>query len=274
VIEKIKSIGKSILFLVLFFTGLIISQLIPGLLPFAGEINPGLVIFFINLLSLIFILLFAYVLRRYLDKKSFVSLGFKTKGWVVRFGTGSFMSIIILMSGFFIQLRTGMLHIDDVQFNSVYLVSSLFMCIVTAVIEEVTFRGYILNNLMEGFNKYTALVISALLFSIAHLLNADISIFPVTNIFLAGILLGATYIYTRNLWFPIGFHLFWNFVQGVLGYNVSGGEMPAVLILSYPENNIYNGGDFGFEGSILCTLFLIISIVVIFRYYYNKGVVI
>ena len=89
---------------------------------------------------------------------------------------------------------------------------------------------------------------------------------------LAGCFLGASYIYTRNLCFPIALHWFWNWIQGsVLGYKVSGNEFSNknLLILHFPEENLINGGTFGFEGSILCSLLLVLGTVIILRHYYK-----
>ncbi len=73
------------------------------------------------------------------------------------------------------------------------------------------------------------------------------------NLLLAGMLLGASYLYTKNLCFPISLHLFWNWIQGpILGYDVSGSHSESsMLTLHLPENNVLNGGAFGFEGSLI-----------------------
>ncbi|NJN24574.1 MAG: CPBP family intramembrane metalloprotease [Cyclobacteriaceae bacterium] len=71
------------------------------------------------------------------------------------------------------------------------------------------------------------------------------------SIFFAGILLGATYIFTKNLWFAIVLHLSWNLAQSLLGFNVSGQDFYSLVEYHIPQENIWNGGDFGFEGSLL-----------------------
>ncbi len=60
------------------------------------------------------------------------------------------------------------------------------------------------------------------------------------NLLLAGMLLGASYLYTRNLCFPISLHLFWNWIQGpILGYQVSGNNFTtSMLTLRMPEENV------------------------------------
>ena len=87
----------------------------------------------------------------------------------------------------------------------------------------------------------------------------------VKEMVLAGMLLGASYLYTRNLCFPISLHLFWNWIQGpILGYQVSGNNFTtSMLTLRMPEENVLNGGAFGFEGSLICTVLMIVFTILI-----------
>ena len=87
-------------------------------------------------------------------------------------------------------------------------------------------------------------------------MNPNVAFLPMLNLVLGGLLLGASYLYTRNLWFPVSLHFFWNWIQGpVLGYEVSGNRFCETLFsLRLPANNLINGGAFGFEGSLVCTV--------------------
>jgi len=106
-----------------------------------------------------------------------------------------------------------------------------------------------------------------------HGLNDNLSWLGFFDLFIAGILLGSTYIFTRNLWFPISFHLFWNFIQGsVFDYNVSGLNINSMFKFDMIVKNSFNGGDFGFEGSWLCTFLNIVAIAFIFCYYKNQNI--
>jgi len=89
-------------------------------------------------------------------------------------------------------------------------------------------------------------------------------------LFLAGIVLGISYIHTKNLWFPIAMHLSWNLFQAIFGFNVSGQKTYSLIEFSITENNIINGGDFGFEGSILSVIAMLVTIVGIEIYYRRK----
>ncbi len=163
------------------------------------------------------------------------------------------------------------LFISAVLFSLMHLFNPNFAFV--PVTEEVIGRGFILGRMLDGgINKFVALFISAVLFSLMHLFNPNFAFVPFLNIMLAGCFLGASYIYTRNLCFPIALHWFWNWIQGsVLGYKVSGNEFSNenLLILHFPEENLINGGTFGFEGSILCSLLLVLGTVIILRHYYK-----
>ena len=127
-----------------------------------------------------------------------------------------------------------------------------------ALNEEISVRGYMLHNLMHSVNRYAALVISSLLFSVMHLLNPSFSLVSFVNIVLAGILLGVYYIHRQNLWFPIALHFAWTFCQGpVFGFEVSGINLPGFIQQQVNGNELITGGEFGFEGSVILSLLLL-----------------
>ncbi len=97
-------------------------------------------------------------------------------------------------------------------------------------------------------NKFLSLFVSALLFALLHLFN-QYALYLLLNLLLAGMFIGASYLYTRNLCFPISLHLFWNWIQGpILGYQVSGNDFgTSLLTLHLPEENVLNGGALGLK---------------------------
>ena len=134
---------------------------------------------------------------------------------------------------------------------------ALLLLVAVAVGEELVFRGYLLRNLMDSFSKEAALFASAIVFALFHSLNPDFSLTAFLNIFIAGVLLGVNFIFTRNLWFGIFLHLAWNWLQGpLLGFAVSGLDLPSMLELNSTASVILSGGRFGLEGSWLTLLLL------------------
>ena len=92
------------------------------------------------------------------------------------------------------------------------------------------------------------------------------------NIFLAGFFLGASYIFTKNLWFPIALHFSWNFFQSMFGFKVSGLDSYSIIEFTIPENNMLNGGEFGFESSLLSIIILIIGTFIIWNYFKKNNI--
>ena len=169
----------------------------------------------------------------------------------------AYVLFLILGQIYFINL--------NLDFNNIILSVVVFSLV--AVTEEVLIRGYVLKNLMISFNKYVALIISSLLFSFMHGANPNVDWLSLVNLFLAGILLGLSYIHTRNLWFPIALHLSWNLFQTLFGFNVSGQDFYSMVNFKIVENSVLNGGDFGFEGSVFCVMAQLILITGIWWYY-------
>ena len=148
---------------------------------------------------------------------------------------------------------------------------SVGIFIFVAISEELFLRGYVLNNLLVSFNKYIALLISSLLFSLMHGANPNFSLIPFIGLFIAGLFFGLSYIFTRSLWFPIALHFSWNFFQGtIFGFNVSGKDTYSLLATKNNSLNVWNGGDFGFEGSILSIILQIIAIGIVFIIFKNR----
>ncbi len=200
-----------------------------------------------------------WIFRKFIDRKSIVSIGLNIKGKKNDIVWGFLTGLILMVIGYFVLKFSNNLEVEAIKYDSLAIFGSLFFFTMVGISEELLFRGYILNNLMESSkNKYIALLISALLFALMHGLNPNISILAITNLILAGLALGITYIHTKNLWFPIFLHISWNYFQGpIFGFEVSGTITKSVIKQKVTGSELITGGDFGFEGSILLTFLLI-----------------
>jgi membrane protease YdiL (CAAX protease family) len=202
-----------------------------------------------------------WLFRKIIDRRSFESMGFGIDKNGAHAGTGFFLGIFLLCAGTCILYFSKNLQWTDISFNGNDLFISFGLMAIVAFYEEIVFRGYILNNLLESVSKWPALIISAFIFTLAHIANPDFSVVGAVNILLAGILLGLNYVYTRNLWFSIMLHFAWNFFQGpILGYKVSGMPLKSLLQHEVQGSELLTGGKFGFEGSLVATLLYILAI--------------
>jgi len=210
----------------------------------------------------------AILFRKIIDRKTFHSLGFEWKGYAAHGATGFFTGILILTVGSIVLVLLQFLFFTGIDFDATTLLSSILLFILVAFTEEIIFRGYLLNNLLQSMNKWAALAISSLAFALVHSTNPSANVLPLGCIFAAGFLLGINYIYTRNLWFGIFLHFSWNFFQGpVLGYEVSGHTTSTLLQQTQTGPAILTGGDFGFEGSIICLILTLLATALLAGYY-------
>lgn len=203
---------------------------------------------------------------------SLLGLSLKGRGKDLLAGAG--VAVLLYAVGFGLSLLTGMVEVADVQWMPRDLLGALMFFLLVAVTEEVMLRGFVLGRMLsEGMNRFVALLLSSALFSAMHLFNPNFAFLPFVNILLAGCLLGASFLYTRNLCFPIVLHWFWNWLQGpVLGYEVSGTDCGQTLLtLRLKGSDLLTGGSFGFEGSLLCTVLLVVGTLAIVGYYERRG---
>ena len=169
--------------------------------------------------------------------------------------------------------RTYLVSISASSYYSIFLF--LFQMLAVGFYEEVMLRGYVLINLKEGvrwkgISDRTALIIamllSSLIFSLAHLLNPSASIITFITISLAGILLAFPFVWTGNLALSIGLHSAWNFILGgVFGFKVSGLSWSAsILYVQSTGPDWWTGGLFGPEAGISGVIAMFLSLLLIF----------
>ncbi len=133
---------------------------------------------------------------------------------------------------------------------------------IAAAAEELLFRGYAFQALVEGIGVWPAVLASSAVFSWLHGQNPNITPLAFGNIFLAGVLLALAYLRTRSLWFATGVHLGWNWMMAtVLDFPVSGLTFDTPL---YDAAEVgadwWTGGEFGPEAGLAGTLVLLVGI--------------
>ncbi|CAN5282028.1 hypothetical protein BH09BAC2_BH09BAC2_02730 [soil metagenome] len=107
-----------------------------------------------------------------------------------------------------------------IQINSVYryLISLLVIAFLPALVEETFFRGGLQNILTRWIkNPWMAIIITAILFSLIH-----ISYYGFLVRFALGVILGAIFYLTGNIWLNILFHFLFNGLQVTALYAYNG----------------------------------------------------
>jgi len=137
-----------------------------------------------------------------------------------------------------------------------------------ALLEELSFRGYPFQRLVEAARPIGAIVVLSILFGAVHLQNPNaggVLSLGFFNTILVGVLFAYAYLHTRTLWLPIGMHFSWNFFLGVVyGLPVSGLRDFSIVVRSTAHGpRILTGGAYGIEGSLPGTLVLLVGFLLV-----------
>ena len=215
-----------------------------------------------------------WVATKFIDRKPLMSIGLSVKDKANEMLIGIGFALAFIGGLFLVLWLIGAINITGyVGFKpGVFIVS--IMLFMAAFDEELIFRGYILNNMMDSTsNRWIALAGSSLLFALLHSGNTNVwsTWVPMTELFAAGFILGISYTFTKNLWFPTFFHFGWNFFQGLFGFEISGINVDSWKMISHENTgnvpDIVSGGAFGIEGSVITLSCTIICTYLIFKYY-------
>jgi membrane protease YdiL (CAAX protease family) len=137
-----------------------------------------------------------------------------------------------------------------------------------AMFEEVMFRGYPFQRLVEAIGPWFAILVLSVLFGVVHLQNPNaggILSWGFFNTIAVGVLLALSYLKTKALWFPFGFHFAWNFALGVVfGLPVSGLSMFSVIVRSHTSGSkLLTGGNYGIEASLTGAVVIVLGILLV-----------
>lgn len=216
-----------------------------------------------------------YVARRWLDKRSFESLGLKLdQHTLVDILAG--IGITFLQMGFIyvLMLGLGWLTFEGFawEFDPInVVVTNVLMAFIVFIFvgwnEELLSRGYHLQTIASGLNLFWGVVISSAVFGLLHLGNPNATWVSAAGIFFAGVFLAYGYIRTKQLWLPIGLHIGWNFFEGVgFGFPVSGLDIYALTRITVHGPELWTGGAFGPEAGLIVLPALILGAFLIYLY--------
>jgi membrane protease YdiL (CAAX protease family) len=220
-----------------------------------------------------------FLARRYLDRRTFISLGLHWNRQAIfdlifGFGLAGFLMALI----YSLEWVAGWLKFEGFAWQHLPWYSVLFQTLIGLLsvgvavswFEELRDRGYLLQNLKDGLNLPWALFISSAMFAGRHLGNPNASWISTLGIFLAGFFLAYGWVRTHELWISLGLHAGWNFFEGIVfGFPISGFESFRIIEQTVSGPEWITGGDFGPEAGFMLILAMAVGIVLI--HYWSRG---
>jgi membrane protease YdiL (CAAX protease family) len=145
--------------------------------------------------------------------------------------------------------------------------------VLSGVFEELLFRGVLFRIIEKWMGTWRTLGLSAAIFGGGHLTNPNATVWSALAIALtAGVVLALTYVATRSLWVPIGFHIAWNATQSaIFGVPVSGYTRAGLLRAHLSGSHLISGGQFGVEGSLITAVTGVIAATALIIYVRRQG---
>jgi uncharacterized protein len=207
-----------------------------------------------NLLLLIAVFTLYPFLVRVFERRAASETGIR-RHWS-GFLVGSAIGALLIGVIYLIMVASGIAH-SQAGSGLEGLLVAVLRPLSVAMLEELLFRGVLLRITEEVCGTTVAIVVSAVLFGLAHAANPGATPFTIFALTVdLGILLSLAYVLTRNIWLAVGIHMTWNFMQGfVVGTEVSGSREPSNLFTtSMTGPDLLTGGNFGIEGSLISIL--------------------
>ncbi|WP_308803256.1 CPBP family intramembrane glutamic endopeptidase [Agathobacter sp.] len=134
--------------------------------------------------------------------------------------------------------------------------------------EELVFRGFFMISIIRKNTIFVAVMVNSILFGLTHGFNNGFQVLALLNLILFGIFESIYLLKTGNIWGISAIHSMWNFIQGnIYGFNVSGmAQSQSIFIFKISNCEIFSGGTFGLEGSLLTTIVLLSAINMVILY--------
>lgn len=160
----------------------------------------------------------------------------------------------------------GWYRVALVGFDPVVIVVILGL-VLAALYEELLFRGFGFWAIETVAGSVAAVVVSSVLFALAHADNSGAHWLGMVNTALAGVLLGVLRWRSSSLWTAWGVHLGWNAALGLVfgaktsGFAFAGRLLESEVSSSGARHVAMAGGAYGPEGSLLLTPMLAVGII-------------
>jgi membrane protease YdiL (CAAX protease family) len=165
-------------------------------------------------------------------------------------------------------------EMNGTQIFSTLSVGIVFTGIAAGFVEEMVFRGFILNLLKNKWNIRIAIFIPAVLFGAVHVIGMNFSILSCLLVLIAGTMVGIMFslieLENNSIWNSGIVHAIWNIIiiGGGLTVNEAFNEYSVMTYVLTSKNFAITGGEFGIESSIIAVIgYMLVSM---FAYYMTK----
>lgn len=262
-----------------YFLCFVLSAIIAGIPRFiiGLENESGLIVFISEMIRIPVSIAFLYLYTKYIaripiNKETLSFENFRPLKWTL---VGILMTALVLLifylSGNLEVLQTNFTIDQSIIFDNI--LKAFGMSLAAGIIEELVFRGYLVNLLSRKYSFWIAGIIPSLLFTIIHLGAAN-SVLNVFQLLVAGMLVSIMFLViykkTGSIWNASIVHFLWNFIffEEMIDYGTSNEPLYKLVEIDLGQNELITGGAFGIDVSIPAVI--IYSLILIYTWKFIK----
>lgn len=129
-----------------------------------------------------------------------------------------------------------------------------------AFVEEMVFRGIIMNAIEKRFNKKAAIVIPSVLFGFVHIIGMKFDVLSCVLVVFAGTMVGIMFSLIaseeKSVWNSAIVHMIWNLVivGDILSIGTTMNEYSLYSYILETDSFVLTGGEFGIESSVIAVV--------------------
>lgn len=198
------------------------------------------------------------VFCRFIEKRSFKSMGLKKEKFLPNYAIGLVIGFAAYSATLGVTMLASAANYEGGAFrNPIVYILICIGWIIQGAEEEIVCRGYLMSSLSTKVPLWAAVLISSATFGVMHIFNSGFTILACVNITLVGIMLALVAIRFDSLIPSCAIHSVWNWAQGnFYGMPVSGNPAgPSLMEFSLPEGmELWTGGKFGVESGLGATI--------------------
>ena len=160
--------------------------------------------------------------------------------------------IYLLLPG---KLQRGIIDLPETA--AVICAGVFFIGMAAGSVEEMVFRGFIMNLLDKKFGRKAAVLIPSVLFGLVHIIGMDFSILSCLQVLVAGSLVGIMFSFItleqHSVWNSAIVHGVWNIITsgGILFIGENMDEHSVFSYVLQTDSFAVTGGEFGIESSAI-----------------------
>ena len=168
-------------------------------------------------------------------------------------------AVFLVMNGKIVDANSS--DMENIVFNIFY------ASLAAGFVEELIFRGVILNVLSIRWNYLVGVLIPSVIFGLLHIVSRNLSFMSIIQLIIAGTLVGVMFslieMSEHSIWNSAVVHAIWNLItSAIFAVAVSPQKDALYSYVISSKNALLTGGGFGMESSLIAIIgYLIVALI-------------